>query len=671
MANLLFHLRLAIRKKNHDQAGKLAHLIAYEKNISHVQFMEFIGQILLEDKYPAGLCYLEEVNQTINDLKRNVRRDEKQVRFVAGSKRNFLNGPQEYVNFAMAVAKLETNSTPFKTAFKDAYALLQNRKRAFCPDLQETKDTLDFNGRIRAVENALKPQGVTITNLKTSVERWEMSKQQSLPLGPKPGKIPVAKTSVARQTLNQKYSSDTFYQKKDRVFEQEVDIAPFSNDHLLKAQWNKEMIDRVQVAVGHGKTQVPHIHNFQTSPQIALTLRREMANLEIILDTKKRKRDNEDQFEQLVEKLYGAEDETFTEYMTKFLIERVKRGLLDTFYVYKPLRAEQPSLLQQVRYEYRLLVAFPYIVELDDIAYESELLYLDQTKKSYIVQLVYPYERKYREFRTSGIQFPRSRKPIEQELTVKGYKHLYKFFRVSFPTITIPKTHLLDFTDEEEEPAEIDGVYRLKRFVNNVSYDDEGDLQQKFIYQEMIAKKSQLSLHEKDVTDQTAVAIFKVLTYRWLKGIPTAKSDIMVLDGKVYSLNEHGYGKSQPRNNKHPDVWHQLFKHHKHTPSRQKKTGGKQYGYYNTIINKLQDAFHKYHAAIGDAMKSMDELLVLNEGDYRWQTDRLKLLELYGRIAYNNKRSLFHQIAEQQLKSNRPENISDYPKQYTAGQRAV
>jgi len=322
-------------------------------------------------------------------------------------------------------------------------------------------------------------------------------------------------------------------------------------------------------------------------------------------------------------------------------------------------------LLQQIRYEYRLLVAFPYIVRLDNIAYEAELMYLDHVKKSYIVQLVYPYERKIGEYRSSGIKFPRSRKPIAEGLTVKEYKHLYKFFRVSFPTPTT-----LQETEAETEPAEIDGIYRLKRFVNNVSYDDEGDLRQKFIYQEMIAKKSQKSLHVKDVTDETAVAIFKVLTYRWLKGIPTSKSDIMVLDGKVYSLNEHGYDKV-PRSNKHHDIWHQLFKHHKHKASRAKKDGKLQHGYYNIIIDKLQDAFHKYHAAIGDNMKSMDELLVLNDIDPRWRTDKTKLLHLYGSFAYRFRRSLFHQIAWQQQKDNRDENINDYPRQFDTNTGAV
>ena len=329
MSNLLYHLRLAIRENKHDRAGELAHLIAYEKNISHLQFIEFIGQILLEDKYPAGLCYFEEVSDTINNLKRNVNREDTEaVRFVAGSKRNFVNGPQEYVNFAIAVAKLETDSTPFKTSFKQAYALLQNRKRSWCPDLQATKDTLDFNGRLKAVEDAVRPQGITLTKLFNSVKRWEMSKEQSLPPPgvPKPNKIPVAKNSIAKQTLNTKYDSDTFYQKKDTVFEQEDDIAPFSNDHLLKAQWIKEIDD-----MGDDKypkqEQVPFVRNFETNPQIVLDIKHNL-NLQIILDTKKNwktngKRKRDDLYshsEPVVKKLYGAEDEIFTEYMTNFLI---------------------------------------------------------------------------------------------------------------------------------------------------------------------------------------------------------------------------------------------------------------------------------------------------------------------------------------------------------------
>ena len=92
-------LRLSITKNNPSQAAQIARLCAECGRISFRKYCFFIGRILLEDKFPQGSRYFQELNKLLKD------------------NNNLQNTQQQFAEIAYSVANLETNSKAFEEAF--------------------------------------------------------------------------------------------------------------------------------------------------------------------------------------------------------------------------------------------------------------------------------------------------------------------------------------------------------------------------------------------------------------------------------------------------------------------------------------------------------------------------------------------------------------------------
>lgn len=102
---LYTNLRLFVRKNDCKRAGQTAASIAQCERVTIVQYLKFVGKLLMEDKFPEGAHFLNKVTFAIARLNRN--------KFF--QKETFRKNT--FVTFAVAAAKLPTSSKPFQFAF--------------------------------------------------------------------------------------------------------------------------------------------------------------------------------------------------------------------------------------------------------------------------------------------------------------------------------------------------------------------------------------------------------------------------------------------------------------------------------------------------------------------------------------------------------------------------
>lgn len=106
---LLIILRRAIMLNEVNHAVAIARLISHHRLLHYPGFCDFIGRILLEDKYPDGLSYIGalEREQRDNPLKKRTTQ--------------VINKQTMFVKLAKTAAKLKTNHCAFELAFTVMY----------------------------------------------------------------------------------------------------------------------------------------------------------------------------------------------------------------------------------------------------------------------------------------------------------------------------------------------------------------------------------------------------------------------------------------------------------------------------------------------------------------------------------------------------------------------
>lgn len=332
---ILIGLRRAITLQVENQAVAFARLVVLEDVVSYRGYCDFIGRILLEDKFPQGRKYFAQLKK------------EREKKAKRGSKpKDVMDRQTRYVKLAVAAVRLETNNAAFEKAFSALHQFVEQNVNF----LHEPVSYDNMNDHI---------DGYICKKIQTTPGHYDMQCE---------GFGPVLWTTYRN------YENDVVQLGPQP---EETDDTTFPVDHVLRNTFismdttnpKQENLPSVEDSYVGYETLREHIERWKE-------------NKKLKFDPQIFKKRKKDEVENLFQYLYPkSTDAKFKEHMMSYLS---KYGM--THYVGS--RNCREGVIEHLRRMARFLLIKPSTVQIEDKVYA--LRYLSFDKKSWKVQLLAP-----------------------------------------------------------------------------------------------------------------------------------------------------------------------------------------------------------------------------------------------------------------------------------------